>query len=86
MATSLQRPLLLEPPHPENLSVLTGSGSTLTLFVADRDLELDPPHQVTDTQSRFSSQYIDSACLEPSTLQEEPVKYHEAWQKLCSAE
>lgn len=31
-------------------------------------------------------QYIDSACLEPSTLQEEPVKYHEAWQKLCSSE
>lgn len=30
-------------------------------------------------------QYIDSACLEPSTLQEEPVKYHEAWQKLCSS-
>lgn len=33
-----------------------------------------------------SPQYIDSACLEPTTLQEEPVKYHEAWQKLCSAE
>lgn len=32
------------------------------------------------------SQYIDSADLEASTLQEEPVKYHEAWQKLCSAE
>ncbi|XP_045899095.1 CTP synthase 1-like, partial [Micropterus dolomieu] len=30
--------------------------------------------------------YIDSAYLEPSTLQEEPVKYHEAWQKLCSAD
>lgn len=34
----------------------------------------------------FSPQYIDSADLEPATLQEEPVKYHEAWQKLCSAE
>lgn len=33
-----------------------------------------------------SPQYIDSASLEPSTLTEEPVKYHEAWQKLCSAE
>ena len=32
-----------------------------------------------------SSQYIDSADLEAATLQEEPVKYHEAWQKLCSA-
>lgn len=30
-------------------------------------------------------QYIDSACLEPSTLQEDPVKYHEAWQKLCGS-
>lgn len=34
----------------------------------------------------FPCQYIDSADLEPATLQEEPVKYHEAWQKLCSAE
>nr|XP_040045276.1 CTP synthase 1 [Gasterosteus aculeatus aculeatus] len=33
-----------------------------------------------------SPQYIDSASLEPSTLTEEPVKYHEAWQKLCSAD
>lgn len=31
-------------------------------------------------------QYIDSTDLEPSTLQEEPVRYHEAWQKLCSAQ
>ncbi|GAB1288857.1 CTP synthase 1 [Apodemus speciosus] len=31
------------------------------------------------------SLYIDSTDLEPSTLQEEPVRYHEAWQKLCSA-
>ncbi|XP_061920410.1 LOW QUALITY PROTEIN: CTP synthase 1-like [Entelurus aequoreus] len=30
--------------------------------------------------------YIDSADLEPGTLQDEPVKYHEAWQKLCSAD
>lgn len=34
----------------------------------------------------LSSQYIDSADLEPETLQEEPVRYHEAWQKLCGAE
>ncbi|NXF11107.1 PYRG1 synthase, partial [Smithornis capensis] len=32
------------------------------------------------------SQYIDSADLEPDTLQEEPVRYHEAWQKLCGAD
>lgn len=31
-------------------------------------------------------QYIDSADLEPVTLQEEPVKYHEAWHKLCSSQ
>uniref|UniRef100_A0A672T2V3 CTP synthase n=1 Tax=Sinocyclocheilus grahami TaxID=75366 RepID=A0A672T2V3_SINGR len=29
--------------------------------------------------------YVDSADLEASALQEEPVRYHEAWQKLCSA-
>uniref|UniRef100_A0A7N8Y6X5 CTP synthase n=1 Tax=Mastacembelus armatus TaxID=205130 RepID=A0A7N8Y6X5_9TELE len=29
--------------------------------------------------------YIDSADLEATTLQDEPVKYHEAWQKLCSS-
>uniref|UniRef100_A0A673I176 CTP synthase n=1 Tax=Sinocyclocheilus rhinocerous TaxID=307959 RepID=A0A673I176_9TELE len=33
-----------------------------------------------------SFQYIDSADLEPAALQEEPVKYHEAWQKLCRAD
>lgn len=33
-----------------------------------------------------SLQYIDSADLESTTLQEEPVKYHEAWQKLCSSQ
>uniref|UniRef100_A0A673LLB7 CTP synthase n=1 Tax=Sinocyclocheilus rhinocerous TaxID=307959 RepID=A0A673LLB7_9TELE len=31
-------------------------------------------------------EYVDSADLEAGTLQEEPVKYHEAWQKLCSAD
>uniref|UniRef100_A0A672T2H8 CTP synthase n=2 Tax=Sinocyclocheilus grahami TaxID=75366 RepID=A0A672T2H8_SINGR len=31
------------------------------------------------------SLYVDSADLEASALQEEPVRYHEAWQKLCSA-
>lgn len=34
----------------------------------------------------FLLQYIDSEDLEPTTLQEEPVKYHEAWQKLCSSQ
>uniref|UniRef100_A0A672T0J0 CTP synthase n=1 Tax=Sinocyclocheilus grahami TaxID=75366 RepID=A0A672T0J0_SINGR len=33
----------------------------------------------------FSLEYVDSADLEASALQEEPVRYHEAWQKLCSA-
>lgn len=31
-------------------------------------------------------QFIDSANLERSTEQEDPVKYHKAWQELCSAE
>lgn len=42
--------------------------------------------EVAVSKSVCPPQYIDSACLEPSTLQEEPVKYHEAWQKLCSSE
>jgi CTP synthase len=28
--------------------------------------------------------YTDSTDLEPSTLQKKPVRYLEAWQKLCS--
>uniref|UniRef100_A0A8C7P904 CTP synthase n=1 Tax=Oncorhynchus mykiss TaxID=8022 RepID=A0A8C7P904_ONCMY len=35
---------------------------------------------------KLDIKYIDSADLEPNTLKEEPVKYHEAWQKLCSAD
>lgn len=31
-------------------------------------------------------QYVDSEDLEPATLAAEPVKYHEAWQKLCSSQ
>lgn len=43
------------------------------------------PKHTTRRNHVAAPQYIDSACLEPSTLQEEPVKYHEAWQKLCSS-
>ncbi|XP_036001478.1 CTP synthase 1 isoform X2 [Fundulus heteroclitus] len=43
-------------------------------------------HSALAINHKLEVKYIDSACLEPSTLQEEPVKYHEAWQKLCSAD
>ncbi|KAF6730561.1 CTP synthase 1 [Oryzias melastigma] len=43
-------------------------------------------HSALAISHKLEVKYIDSACLEPATLQEEPVKYHEAWQKLCSAD
>uniref|UniRef100_A0A8C4F5T3 CTP synthase n=1 Tax=Dicentrarchus labrax TaxID=13489 RepID=A0A8C4F5T3_DICLA len=43
-------------------------------------------HSALAISHKLEVKYIDSAYLEPSTLQEEPVKYHEAWQKLCSAD
>uniref|UniRef100_A0A3Q3J2J7 CTP synthase n=1 Tax=Monopterus albus TaxID=43700 RepID=A0A3Q3J2J7_MONAL len=43
-------------------------------------------HSALAISHKLEVKYIDSASLEPSTLQEEPVKYHEAWQKLCSAD
>ncbi|CAG00263.1 unnamed protein product [Tetraodon nigroviridis] len=43
-------------------------------------------HSALAISHKLEVKYIDSACLEPSTLQEEPVKYHEAWQKLCSSD
>uniref|UniRef100_A0A1A8JT10 CTP synthase n=2 Tax=Nothobranchius TaxID=28779 RepID=A0A1A8JT10_NOTKU len=43
-------------------------------------------HSALAINHKLEVKYIDSAYLEPSTLQEEPVKYHEAWQKLCSAD
>uniref|UniRef100_A0AAR2LP16 CTP synthase n=1 Tax=Pygocentrus nattereri TaxID=42514 RepID=A0AAR2LP16_PYGNA len=43
-------------------------------------------HSALAISHKLEVKYIDSADLEPSTLQEEPVKYHEAWQKLCSAD
>uniref|UniRef100_A0A4W4EMM2 CTP synthase n=1 Tax=Electrophorus electricus TaxID=8005 RepID=A0A4W4EMM2_ELEEL len=42
-------------------------------------------HSALAINYKLEVKYIDSADLEPSTQQEEPVKYHEAWQKLCSA-
>ncbi|XP_056681209.1 CTP synthase 1 isoform X4 [Monodelphis domestica] len=42
-------------------------------------------HSALAINHKLEIKYIDSADLEPSTLQEEPVRYHEAWQKLCSA-
>ncbi|XP_026226758.1 CTP synthase 1b [Anabas testudineus] len=42
-------------------------------------------HSALAINHKLEVKYIDSADLETATLQEEPVKYHEAWQKLCSA-
>uniref|UniRef100_A0A3B5ALP4 CTP synthase n=1 Tax=Stegastes partitus TaxID=144197 RepID=A0A3B5ALP4_9TELE len=43
-------------------------------------------HSALAISHKLEVKYIDSAYLEPCTLQEEPVKYHEAWQKLCSSD
>ncbi|KAF7665342.1 hypothetical protein LDENG_00146380 [Lucifuga dentata] len=43
-------------------------------------------HSALAINHKLEVKYIDSAVLEKSTLQEDPVKYHEAWQKLCSAQ
>ncbi|MGH0185082.1 UNVERIFIED_CONTAM: hypothetical protein FKN15_016805 [Acipenser sinensis] len=42
-------------------------------------------HSALAINHRLEIKYIDCADLESSTLQDEPVRYHEAWQKLCSA-
>uniref|UniRef100_A0A6I8T052 CTP synthase n=1 Tax=Xenopus tropicalis TaxID=8364 RepID=A0A6I8T052_XENTR len=43
-------------------------------------------HSALAINHRLEIKYIDSADLEQETLQEEPVRYHEAWQKLCSSD
>ncbi|TRZ03068.1 hypothetical protein DNTS_029873 [Danionella cerebrum] len=43
-------------------------------------------HSALAINCKLEVKYIDSADLESAALQEEPVKYHEAWQKLCSAD
>lgn len=43
-------------------------------------------HSALAINHRLEVKYIDSADLETTTLQDEPVKYHEAWQKLCSSD
>ncbi|XP_042345113.1 CTP synthase 1-like isoform X1 [Plectropomus leopardus] len=43
-------------------------------------------HSALAINHKLEVKYIDSADLENTTLQEEPVKYHEAWQKLCSSD
>uniref|UniRef100_A0A8B9HC46 CTP synthase n=1 Tax=Astyanax mexicanus TaxID=7994 RepID=A0A8B9HC46_ASTMX len=40
-------------------------------------------HSALAISHKLEVKYIDSADLEPTTLLDEPVKYHEAWQKLC---
>uniref|UniRef100_A0A672YC13 CTP synthase n=1 Tax=Sphaeramia orbicularis TaxID=375764 RepID=A0A672YC13_9TELE len=41
-------------------------------------------HSALAINHKLEVKYIDSEDLEPSTQQVEPVKYHEAWQKLCT--
>uniref|UniRef100_A0A3Q3VZD6 CTP synthase n=1 Tax=Mola mola TaxID=94237 RepID=A0A3Q3VZD6_MOLML len=43
-------------------------------------------HSALAINHKLEVKYIDSADLEQATLEEEPVKYHEAWQKLCSSQ
>ncbi|KAK2844842.1 hypothetical protein Q5P01_011501 [Channa striata] len=43
-------------------------------------------HSALAINHKLEVKYIDSADLETTTLQAEPVKYHEAWQKLCSSD
>ncbi|KAM9724430.1 CTP synthase 1b [Menidia menidia] len=43
-------------------------------------------HSALAINHKLEVKYVDSADLEVKTMQEEPVKYHEAWQKLCSAD
>uniref|UniRef100_A0A667XVC9 CTP synthase n=1 Tax=Myripristis murdjan TaxID=586833 RepID=A0A667XVC9_9TELE len=43
-------------------------------------------HSALAISHKLEVKFIDCAGLEPATLQEEPVKYHQAWQKLCSAD
>lgn len=42
-------------------------------------------HSALAINHKLEVKYIDSADLESTTLQDEPVKYHKAWQNLCSA-
>ncbi|TKS82349.1 CTP synthase 1 [Collichthys lucidus] len=42
-------------------------------------------HSALAINHKLEVKYIDSAELEPSTLKDEPVKYHAAWQSLCSS-
>lgn len=42
-------------------------------------------HSALAINHKLEIKYIDSMDLEPITSQEDPVRYHEAWQKLCSA-
>ncbi|KAJ4922772.1 hypothetical protein JOQ06_022759 [Pogonophryne albipinna] len=42
-------------------------------------------HSALIVNHKLEVKYIDSADLEAATQQDEPVKYHEAWQKLCSS-
>uniref|UniRef100_A0A3Q3QS17 CTP synthase n=1 Tax=Monopterus albus TaxID=43700 RepID=A0A3Q3QS17_MONAL len=42
-------------------------------------------HSAFAINHKLEVKYLDSAELESTALRDEPVKYHEAWQKLCSS-
>ncbi|XP_062891603.1 CTP synthase 1-like isoform X1 [Mobula hypostoma] len=42
-------------------------------------------HSALAINQKLEVKYIDSADLEPARQEDDPVKYHEAWQNLCSA-
>ncbi|XP_037532083.1 CTP synthase 1 [Nematolebias whitei] len=43
-------------------------------------------HSALSINRKLEVKYIDSEDLETATAKDEPVKYHEAWQKLCSSQ
>ncbi|XP_068179215.1 CTP synthase 1-like isoform X2 [Antennarius striatus] len=43
-------------------------------------------HSALAINQKLEVKYVDSEDLELTTLQDEAVKYHEAWQKLCSSQ
>uniref|UniRef100_A0A673HXE7 CTP synthase n=1 Tax=Sinocyclocheilus rhinocerous TaxID=307959 RepID=A0A673HXE7_9TELE len=65
-----------------------GTSSNFLCFYDEGDSFAPSESRLSKTLKKNvpSFQYIDSADLEPAALQEEPVKYHEAWQKLCRAD
>uniref|UniRef100_A0A667Y3L7 CTP synthase n=1 Tax=Myripristis murdjan TaxID=586833 RepID=A0A667Y3L7_9TELE len=69
----------------ENVSIaLVGKYTKLSDSYASVIKALE--HSALAINHKLKVKYIDSADLEATTLQDDPVKYHEAWQKLCSSD